>query len=99
MGKEVLARVFQERDWHKVDDTIIMEERKLSRNWSWIDAQWTLLRGDQRHEITVSHRLYSAVELEMLLKQGGFRKVDIFGGLDGSPYNQTARRLVAVAKV
>lgn len=99
MGKEVIARIFQERDWHKVDDTIILEERKLSRNWGWIDAQWTLIRGDQRNEITLSHRLYSAVELEMLLKRGGFSSVDIFGGLDGSPYDQDAKRLVAVARV
>jgi SAM-dependent methyltransferase len=99
MGKEILARVFQERDWHRIDDTIILEERKLSQNWGWIDSHWTLLRGGQRHEITVSHRLYSAVELEIQLKQGGFSRVDFYGGLDGSPYDHNAKRLVALARV
>ena len=98
MGKEILARIFQERDWHRIDDIIILEERKLSRNWGWIDACWTLLKGGQLHQVTVSHRLYSAVELEMLLKNGGFKEVEVYGGLDGSSYDQRARRLVALAR-
>ncbi|MBS4021904.1 MAG: class I SAM-dependent methyltransferase [Dethiobacter sp.] len=99
MGKEILARIFRERDWLRIDDTIILEERKLSRNWGWIDAHWTLLKGSERHEVIVSHRLYSATELVLLLQTSGFTTVDIYGSLDGSPYDHAAARLVALARV
>ena len=99
MGKEALARVFQERDWHESDDTILLEERKLSEDWRRIDTRWILLKdGKQQAECRFSLRLYSAVELKELLKQCGFSHVDIYGSLAGEPYDQNAKRLVVVAR-
>jgi len=100
MGKEVLARIFQERDWVWLDEeegAIILEERKLSQGWSWIESTWTLLREAVRKTYTVSHRLYAGTEMASLLQQAGFASVTLFGGLDSVPYDQNARRLVAVA--
>ncbi|MBS4021884.1 MAG: hypothetical protein KGZ79_05635 [Dethiobacter sp.] len=99
MSKEILARIFKERDWNRIDNTIILEERKLSRNWGWIDSRWTLLKGSERQEVLVSHRLYSAVELVTLLENSGYKAVDIYGSLNGSPYDHSANRLVALARV
>ncbi|HUJ71702.1 MAG TPA: class I SAM-dependent methyltransferase [Verrucomicrobiae bacterium] len=96
-GKEILARLFRERDWHEDDGVIWLEERKVSKDWTWIDNRWILLRGDKRDEFRVSHRLYSAAELAALLKDCGFQSVDIFGNLAGAPYDHTAERLVVVA--
>ena len=95
-GKEILARIFRERDWHEEDGVIWLEERKVSKDWTWIDNRWILLRGDRRDEFRVSHRLYSAAELAALLKDCGFRSVEIYGNLAGGPYDHTAERLVAV---
>jgi SAM-dependent methyltransferase len=97
MGKEVLARIFLERGWREEDGIIILEERKLNRDWSWIDNRWIMLKGDRRKEHRVSHRLYSAAELSSLLHETGFGAIEVFGGLDGSPYDHTARRLIVVA--
>lgn len=101
MGKEVLARVFRERDWAWLDEEegiIMLEERKLCQGWGWIESTWTLLRRGERKSYTISHRLYAGTELATLLRQAGFASVALFGGLDGIPYDQNARRLVAVAK-
>ena len=81
MGKEILARIFRERDWREEDGVIWLEERKVSKDWTWIDNRWILLRGDKRNEFRISHRLYSAAELAALLKDCGFRSVDIYGTL------------------
>jgi len=96
MGKEVLARVFRDRDWHEEDGIIFMEERKISKNWSWVESRWIMLKGNQRAEFTISLRLYSAAELTSLLRECGFNSVEIYGDLAGASYDQTARRLVAV---
>jgi len=97
MGKEVLARIFTERDWSEQEGVFLLQERKVSRNWSWMENRWILLQGPKRHEFTVSHWLYSASELVTMLTACGFGAVDIFGDLEGTPYDHTAKRLVAVA--
>ncbi|MGB2696438.1 MAG: methyltransferase domain-containing protein [Candidatus Zixiibacteriota bacterium] len=97
MGKEVLARIVRERDWLEIDGNIILEERKVCKDWTWIESRWVLLKDGKREEYTVSHRLYSAAELSLLLKQIGFKQIEVYGDLAGAPYDHTARRLVAVA--
>jgi SAM-dependent methyltransferase len=97
MGKEILARIFRERDWHEEDGVIWLEERKVSKDWTWIDSRWIMLQGSKRNEFRISHRLYSAAELAALLKDCGFHSVDIYGNLAGAPYDQNAERLVIVA--
>jgi len=32
IGKEIIARIFRERDWHEENGKIIMEERKISKD-------------------------------------------------------------------
>ncbi len=98
MGKEVLARIFRERDWYEEEGVLYLEERKISRNWSRIENRWILLRGQERHEFEFSIWIYSAAELTALLHESGFEAVEIYGDLTGAPYDHTARRLVAVAR-
>ncbi len=97
MGKEVLARIFQKRDWYEIGDMTILEERKTSEDWSRIHSRWIILKSKKRKEFNISLRLYSAVELSLLLKNIGFRRIDVYGDLTGSPYDHTAKRLVVVA--
>jgi hypothetical protein len=100
MGKEPLARIFQAHDWHELDDgTLYLQERKVVRDWTWFENRWILIRPDgQRHEFAVSHRIYDGAALRALLREAGFETVDLYGGLDGAPYDHRARRLVVVAR-
>ncbi len=97
IGKEVLARIFQEKRWWEEDGVIILEESKLAEDWSSVECRWIIIRDDRRDEFRFTLRLYSAAQLSELLKSCGFGKVDIYGDLSGSPYDQTAKRLVIVA--
>jgi SAM-dependent methyltransferase len=96
-GKEIVARVFRERDWNEENGVICLEQRSISKDWTWMDNRWILLRGDKRDEFRISHRIYSAAELAALLKDCGFSRIDIHGNLAGAPYDHTAERLVVVA--
>jgi SAM-dependent methyltransferase len=99
MGKEVLARIFQPRDWHEEPDgTMLLEERTISGDWSWIDVRWIILRGDQRRERRFGHRLYSAADLKNLLANVGFVHIRAYGSLKGAAYDHQAERLVVVAE-
>ncbi|NIV31493.1 MAG: hypothetical protein GWN58_18985, partial [Anaerolineae bacterium] len=49
-------------------------------------------------EFTLGHRLYDGAGLRTLLLDAGFESVALYGDLDGAPYDNEARRLVAVAQ-
>jgi SAM-dependent methyltransferase len=98
VGKEVVARIFQERDWREEEDILILEERRLSKDWGTIENRWIVFKDGKKHEYSFSHRLYSAVELSNLLQECGFKQVDVYGDFDGSQYDHQAKRLVLVAR-
>jgi hypothetical protein len=53
-----------------------------------------------RSEFRVTQRLYAGGELQELLRSVGFADVRLAASLDGeTPYDQSARRLVCVARV
>lgn len=99
MAKEVLARIFIPRSWDRLPDgRLLLEERTVRDDWSWIDMNWTLIDGGKQTQHTLGHRCYSAAELKALLVGVGFRTVHIYGSLEGTPYDRDARRLVIVAE-
>lgn len=97
MGKEILARVFRERDWREENGVVILEEGKIGKNWGSVENRWIMLKDGKTYEGRFSHRLYCAVGLCDLLKDCGFGRVDVYGDLSGSAYDQKAKRLVVVA--
>lgn len=97
MGREVLARIFRERDWREeAGGLIVLEERKLRDDWRWLDLRWILLTGEKRTEHRFRLRLFSAGELAALLRDAGFQDIRCYGSLAGDPYDQNAQRLVTV---
>jgi len=96
MGKEIIARIFEHKQWRERDGDFYLYERKILDDWSWIENRWIRIDVDERHEYTVGHRLYSALEFKRLLVAGGFVDVKAYGGLDGRPYDNEAERLVVV---
>jgi len=98
MGKELIGRIFVPREWHPVDGGMMLEERKIVDDWTRIENRWILVKDGQSREWTFSHRLYSAAELRGLLEDCRFSETHVYGGLDGSPYDEKAERLVIVAR-
>jgi len=96
-GKEALARVFRERDWDELDGKLLLEEREILEDWARIHSRWIIIDGTKRREHTLTLRLYSGSELRTALGAAGFSEVRLYGTLDGAPYDQNARRLIAVA--
>ncbi len=97
MGKEIIAKIFRERDWHELDGAIMLEERKISQDWGWMENRWMLLKDGKVKEFRFSHRPYSAAELARLLTDCGFARTQVYGSLAGTLYDHQAKRLVVVA--
>lgn len=97
IGKEVYAKNFVERDWQENNGIFFLEERKISKDWSWKQNRWILFKKGEKYEYNVDQRLYSGIELRELLVRIGFANIKIFGDLDGSQYDNHATRIVVVA--
>ena len=73
-----------------------LQEREVRNNWSWMYNRWIMYKGNERIEGEITHRLYAGSEMVDLLTECGFNRVELFGDLDGSPYNQRAKQLITV---
>ena len=99
MGKEVLARIFLPNNWDEGEDgTLFLERRKPTQDWGRMENQWIVINGTDRFDIDFSHRIFSAVELKTLLTDHGFKTVQAYGGLDGSDYDQIAKRMLVLGR-
>jgi ubiquinone/menaquinone biosynthesis C-methylase UbiE len=98
MGKEVVARIFCERECYELNGATYIEERKVTNDWSWMENCWIQMKDNKRQEFRLKHWLYSANKLRKMLKDIGFSLVKIFGNLSGAPYDHTAQRLIAIAQ-
>jgi len=99
MGKEVVAAMFQQRNWQQLPDgTLWLEERAILDGWRRIRNRWTIIRDGRSVQHVLEHTLFSGQELQQLLERGGFEEVALCGEFDGSQYDETSERLVAVAR-
>jgi hypothetical protein len=100
IGRETLARDWRERWWIEAEGKLITEERTVRPGWQHIDAHWTVIdpSTNEQHDYRATQRLYTATELRTLLLDAGFTSVDLHGNLRGAPYDDQAKRLVAIAR-
>lgn len=99
MGKERLARIFNPRSWEQLPDgSLFLQERAIKDDWTWIENRWILIKDGQQQEFRLGHRLYDGAGLRGLLLDAGFESVALYGDMAGAPYDNEARRLVAVAR-
>ena len=99
LGKERLAHVWQNTISQELEDgSLLVQRHRLRDDWSRIYSQWILLKDGRARIFDFEHTIYSGRELKERLLRCGFQQVQLYGGLDGSPYDQEAARLVVVAR-
>ena len=97
VGKEVMARIFKSSSVDIGDFGIIAEIRQPVDDWSRMRNQVVFIDMDNSvYQREFTYYLYSAAEFKSLLLAAGFSKARAFGGLDGTEYNEVAKRLVCV---
>lgn len=100
LGKERLARNWQNALCSELPDgSLLVQRPRVRDDWCRVRSDWTLIRADGRtRSHSFEHAIYSGRELKDRLLNCGFQQVDLFGDLQGSPYDVDAQRLVAVAR-
>ena len=99
LGKERLARVLQNAVCTDLaDGSVLLQRHAIRSDWSRVRNEWFLLKDGRYRRFQFEHTVYSGRELKERLLSSGFPEVQLFGGLEGSPYGADANRLVAVAR-
>jgi SAM-dependent methyltransferase len=99
VGKERLAGTWQNSICTELaDGSLLVQRPQLRDDWCRVSSEWTLVKDGRAQSFTFEHSIYSGRELKDLLSHAGFQHVQLFGSLQGSPYDLNATRLVAVAR-
>lgn len=97
-GKETAARDFVREEEFEKAGWQVRTEYEVVGDWEGELNRWILRKGSTCVDRSFVLRLYSGFEMKNALKEAGFATVDIYGGLDGRPYDDKADSLVAVAR-
>ena len=98
-GKEQAAHSIEPVHCTEYDNGDLRFERPLLiDHMNVYSNEWVLVRDNQAFRWEYEHFVYSANELTAMLKQAGFKQVEIYGSLDKQDYDLSAERLVAVAR-
>jgi SAM-dependent methyltransferase len=99
LGKERLARVWQSAICTEhADGSLVLQRPQVRDDCSRVHNEWTILKDGRYRTYGFDHFVYSGRELKDRLRMAGFKEVDLFGDLQGTPYGLDAARLVAVAR-
>ncbi len=96
MGKEIINRIYTERDWSRLDGGFFLEERFLKNGY--LESNWILIKDGKVMEHRFLYKLYTPNELRRLLRRAGFSSIEFHGDLYRSNYGKNSERLIAVAK-
>lgn len=98
VSREIVGRDFKERDWIESGGGLLLEQRFVDKDWRWLEPRWIIVKDGIKKEFRWKIRLYSGEEFMALLQGAGFREVQFYGSLSGTPYDRNAKRMVAVAR-
>jgi SAM-dependent methyltransferase len=94
----LLSRLRQERDWRRVGDTLILEERRYDAASSRTYTEWIFVREGKISKYSASVRLYSYRELLGLLDSVGFVDIETYGSVNQEPFSLNSPRVYVVAQ-
>lgn len=98
VGIEYLARNLQPVHLTDYEDGRLLIERPLLvERMTRLENDWILIDGDRAHRTRISHRVWSAGEIQALLALHGLETLGIYGSYDGADYDIDAERLIVIA--
>lgn len=89
-----------EREWQKIDDTVMLVENKYDCRKSIVESTYTYIRPDKPTQTsTAFYHVFTSGQICSMLHTAGFEVVDLFGSVDDDPFELGSERLLAVAKL
>ncbi|HEU5187029.1 MAG TPA: class I SAM-dependent methyltransferase [Candidatus Saccharimonadales bacterium] len=96
-GREHFISHFDEYSENNVHGIHVTAQREPLENFHKIRNTWHLKTNGRTTSFIFSHWVYGQDELVALCRQAGFKRIKTFGGFNGQPYSNDAKRLIVVA--
>jgi ubiquinone/menaquinone biosynthesis C-methylase UbiE len=100
MHRDRLMSDFREQNWYELPGgALLLDQGRFDHVAGTVERVQTLIRSGGEH-VTARFciRIYTATELEAMLREAGFTEVEFFGGLMQREPLSVRRNLVAVAR-
>lgn len=97
-GREIVKKNFQETVAHETEGIHYEEKHRMRDQWKRMDSNVTVQKDGLTWDFAYSYNLYDADDMMELLRNTGFRDVEVYGDLSCGPYNENADKLVTVAR-
>jgi 2-polyprenyl-3-methyl-5-hydroxy-6-metoxy-1,4-benzoquinol methylase len=94
-GERVMTR-FQEREWFTVGQAAVVERRSLDRSARRMVVERTVTTSDETEVSLHAIRLYARRDVDAILREAGFERVDLYGDWSGEPLTPESLRVLAV---
>jgi SAM-dependent methyltransferase len=97
---ESLLVELERQSWMRVDDELVLLlECEYDARASRLDTTYTsVLRDQVVDRRTAHHYVFTSGEIADMLEAAGFEAIELFGDLDGSPFELGSDRLLVVAR-
>jgi SAM-dependent methyltransferase len=98
-GKEIVARKSQPASVSTLENgDLLIDQPRFVEDWQKVENEMITIIQGQVRRFPIRLWIFSAGELKALLSDTGFKKVRIYGNVDGAPYGPDASRLIAVSE-
>ncbi len=95
---ETVLPDFAQHMWHRIGETLVLQETRFDHERSRVDTEWTIVGPDGERDVRDSSiRLYTYAELTSLLRDVGFASFEGFDTASDEPFALGADRLTLVA--
>jgi SAM-dependent methyltransferase len=95
---ETLLPQFREQMWHRMGETIVVQQTAFDHERSRVETEWTFIGANGERDVRDSSiHVYSYAELTTLLRGVGFTSFDAYDTTTGEPFALGADRLTLIA--
>ncbi|MCK4352168.1 class I SAM-dependent methyltransferase [candidate division WOR-3 bacterium] len=98
VNKDWIIKNFEERDWQKIGEYYVFEERKFDLATSINYAKFTIIHGKERIERESWLRMYSFHELKSMLENAGLKIIESYENLEKEELTFDSRMMEIVSQ-
>ncbi len=98
MAAESFLPDFEEQSCHQVGDITLTTKERYNAIEGCIDSEYILERDGQSESRLAKHWIYTAAEIQRMLRRAGFEVLDLYGSLKFEPYKLGSQELFVVSE-
>lgn len=99
IGRDLIEKYFQPKYWVKQsDESYLLTEREIDYKKGILTEHYTVLQENQVKTYKFDKKIFYPEEILELLNSIGFKKIDIFGNMQGADYSDKSEYLLICAE-